>query len=624
MKKDIKYNVLLIMITVITFFTFAAMYFLDNKYTYPYSDNKYTGESSVIYLVNGWEIYEDKLLTPKDFAYGQLVPHKLAYIGQYTGFEFGNKTKNPHGSATYRINIKLPPSPEEYTLELPEIFSSYYLYVNGVLKTSVGNTSPNHYEDLTQNKTAVFRATDNVEIILGVTDFSRIYSGLIYPPAFGTKVTELLNFRLFLRSMFIFIPFSVGTIYLALGILVKEKKYTVYFFLMCIFFIGYTCYPIFHTFFATSIQPWYTIESFCYFAFIYNIVRLHGIICSTHSKVWNLFHGMSVSMCIISLLYPSLIIKDNLGYMHAYSFIIEMYKYSVVIYLIISSFIASKKGNISARALLAGFLVFGYSLLADRMLPMFEPIRFGWFTEIAGFTMICIIGGIICTDSINTYKQNAILRENINNTEKLLDMQKEYYLAIKSRIEESKKTSHDFRQNILLIRSYAEKGSNNKLIEFIDRYVESFKGMPDILLCKNDAINSILSYYIKIGEKDQIRIDIHINLPEKLPYSDSDLCVIFGNLLENAVEACRRINSDRYIILRAKKINNSIVIAVDNSFDGNACSYGKTFLSLKRNGQEGIGLSSIRSVANKYEGDASFEADCKNKIFKASVVLNNI
>lgn len=618
MIKDVKYAAVLAAVTVISLGAFAAMYLFDNKYTYA-SDGEYTGEEPVIFLVNGWEIFEDKLLTPKDIT-GH-APDKTVYIGQYAGFEFGDKTKNPHGSTTYRINVKLPPGTEEYTLELPEIFSSYYLYVNGVLEASSGNTSHSGYKDLTQNKIAVFSAGVNAEIIIGVTDFSHIYSGLVYPPAFGTGVTELLNTRLFFRSMLIFIPISIGLIYLALGMLVKEKKHTVYFFLMCMFFIGYTCYPVVHTFFATAIRPWYTLESFSYFAFIWIVVRLQGIICGTGGKARSIFEGMSSLMCVISVVYPSLVIKDSLGYMYAYSSIIELYKYAICGYSIVSTWSASKKGNINAKALLAGLLVFGCSLLADRLLPMFEPIRFGWFSEAAGFVLVCVIGGIICADSIHAYRQNGVLKEGIAGAENLIDMQKRHYLEIKDRIEESKKTFHDFRHNLLLIRSYAEAGRNEKIIEFVDLYIESGRGMSDIMVCRNDTVNAILSYYIKIAGREGIKIDVRVNLPEKLPFSDPDLCVIFGNLMENAVEACRRSGPGSYISVRAKNINNSTVITVDNSFDGNTSLRGSTFLSSKRNGQAGIGIPSVRAVADKYGGSAVFETDGGNGIFKSSVIL---
>lgn len=337
-------------VAVTSFVVFGILYSFDNKYTYDSSE--YTGESLVIFLVNGWEIYEDKLLTPEDIA--DYVPDRTAYIGQYAGFEFGDKTRSPHGSATYRINIKLPPETEEYTLDIPEIFSSYYLYVNGVPEASSGNTSHSSYMDLAQSKTIVFSAGSNAEIIIGVTDFTHIYSGLIYPPAFGTGVMELLNARMFFRSMLIFIPFSIGTIYLALGLMVKEKKHSVYFFLMCVFFIGYTCYPVLHTFFALRIRPWYILEYFCYFGFIWVVVRFQGIICGISTKIRNIFDSMALLMCITMVLYLSFIIKDNLGYMYAYSSIIELYKYVICIYLLASSWSASRKGNVNAKALLAG------------------------------------------------------------------------------------------------------------------------------------------------------------------------------------------------------------------------------------------------------------------------------
>ena len=107
---------------------------------------------------------------------------------------------------------------------------------------------------------------------------------------------------------------------------------------------------------------------------------------------------------------------------------------------------------------------------------------------------------------------------------------------------------------------------------------------------------------------------------------DNDLCLVFGNLIENAIEACRRMDTldssdetpSRFIRLHAHVHYKTLIITMDNSFDGHVTIQNGKYRSSKRD-DYGIGLSSIRSVAGKYDGNVAFEA--ADGIFQSSVYL---
>jgi len=148
---------------------FWACYNLDNKYTaggpQPERGVLVLSEAQlekhpVVFLVHGWEIYRDRLLAPEDFAAGTggLSPDEFVFIGQYGGFEAGNPERSPHGSATYRLTIGIPSEPAAYTLELPEIYSAYTLYINGVKAHQFGEPNPAHYRPETGMTSVSFLA----------------------------------------------------------------------------------------------------------------------------------------------------------------------------------------------------------------------------------------------------------------------------------------------------------------------------------------------------------------------------------------------------------------------------------------------------------------------------------
>jgi sensor histidine kinase regulating citrate/malate metabolism len=109
-----------------------------------------------------------------------------------------------------------------------------------------------------------------------------------------------------------------------------------------------------------------------------------------------------------------------------------------------------------------------------------------------------------------------------------------------------------------------------------------------------------------------------LELPGNTGISDSDLCIVFGNCVENAIEACRKISGERFIRINSKLTGKMLAITVDNSFDGIIESEGGVYLSRKHEG-EGVGTSSVKAVARKYGQGARF--DVEGSVFKASIML---
>ena len=134
-------------------------------------------------------------------------------------------------------------------------------------------------------------------------------------------------------------------------------------------------------------------------------------------------------------------------------------------------------------------------------------------------------------------------------------------------------------------------------------------------------VSVILSHYAGICKGEQIEFHAKLIVPEMSETSlNSDLAIIFGNLLENAIEACLKIDKEKRFIRISSDISyDMLIITMDNSYDGNLLSVDGRFRSTKREGF-GIGLSSVQSVAEKYGGNARFED--KDGHFQSSVYIN--
>ena len=168
---------------------------------------------------------------------------------------------------------------------------------------------------------------------------------------------------------------------------------------------------------------------------------------------------------------------------------------------------------------------------------------------------------------------------------------------------------------------------------FHDRFIVLDYGTADerVFLCgasSKDAgarITSIVEdygtakYNSVIAENAGTTLEIQAQMEKEIPVPEPEFCVLLGNLLENAVDACRENDESGAIKVHIRQTGTSLIaITVDNPCRKPPVLEGKRFLSTKHSGP-GIGTQSIRLIAERHRGDARFE--WKNGMFYASVIL---
>jgi Signal transduction histidine kinase regulating citrate/malate metabolism len=125
----------------------------------------------------------------------------------------------------------------------------------------------------------------------------------------------------------------------------------------------------------------------------------------------------------------------------------------------------------------------------------------------------------------------------------------------------------------------------------------------------------LLGLYSGFAENQNTKLQIHAEVPDALPISDVDLCVILSNLLENALEASAKLPSgEREIIVRIGERRGQFIILIENVFDGIFVKDSGKILSLKAQGREGVGIVSVRTVTARYNGETEFYAE-ENRFF---------
>ena len=198
-------------------------------------------------------------------------------------------------------------------------------------------------------------------------------------------------------------------------------------------------------------------------------------------------------------------------------------------------------------------------------------------------------------------RNNALKQEN-----QFLSMQQSQYERLCTAIEETKQARHDMRHHFSALSTLADKKEWQELKSYLDSAVENIPN-AELNLCDNQAVDGVAGHYCIRYKENDIPYSIEIDLPQMLPISEIDICVVIANLLENALEASLRTDKPRRFVKMKTYLysDNVVLITVENNFDGIINVHNGIFQSSKRHG-DGVGLQSIRRIAEKNGGYCNF------------------
>lgn len=578
-------------------------------------------ETPIRYLRDGWRYYSDRLLTPETLTQ-QGDNYRYISIGAVTNFSMGDTRRSPHGSASYAMTLHLPKEEHTYSIELPEIYSAYRFYVNDRLLLEMGDSTPASYRNQMQCRMVTFQASEKATLLLAVSDFSWIYSGLVYPPALGEPLalntSRALRVGTNLISATITLMFSILSLYLAIRTKGRRRN-TWLFFLLCLAATLFISYSVVHSILSMPIQPWYSIELCSGYLVTLFVVMLHNRICNTGFWAQKTSEIMTVTAALLSLLYGLFAAKLTLPVMRAYSLFVLVLKLLAVLYLLVTAARAVHRSDTKATILLYADIFYACAFLWDRLLPDYEPILGGWFQEWGSLALVVALGIVLWADVAQGYRHSLIYAEEQRQMQRQLAMQVEHLRQMDKKMEESSKLRHDFRHHLRTLMTLSQEKRNDELQNYIRSIAVINENTQMRNLTENVELDALVQYYGSLSQSGGIKFETRLQLPAKLNFPIVELCGLVGNLLENAVEACQRQQEgDRSIFIAGRLLNDQLTFVVDNTFDGKLRASGKGYLSSKRTGF-GLGLTSVQETVARHGGVINLYADSKG--FHAEVSL---
>ena len=578
-----------------------------------------SGQSLV--LDGNWEFYWNRLIVTNPER--NAAPDFLIRVPDYwSRYKLAGSYLPASGCASYRLLVKGLNAARPVTVYLPDFGSAYRVFLDGKLTAESGTVSKAASEVFTTTGAKLYPQTLSAgaehEIVIE-TATSR-FSGLYMAPVlkdYDGAVQEnssrnSLRLILFGTALFSFFVLLVGYL-----LSFRSSRHSVWLpvigvFVLLRIMMTTEFYNFWQNtvFFHLSYEATNPLMFFLTFAFQYLLIfliqELLGIAFSRREKL-----ALLIYYAVLYLLYlfiPTGFYNRNLTvllpvcafFMEIYAFFKvyhnrrRMKKHGLPVYwgivlavtgLIIDCYYIN--GNIYLNLSLALLLLF------------------------SGYLMILSL--ISSIQAADTYRDFALSTARLAQAKAQIAMQTEYYNMLSVQINEVRSVRHDVRHFIGALKRLSDEGRYEELNLFLNEYAAKVDPAPLPVFCENIVANSILGYYFLRMKERGIELRCACQIPKQLSVSDSDLCVVLGNALENAMEACSKVENPeaRFVSAEARTINGQLLVKITNAYNGILNQEDDRYLTTKSTPYHGIGLQNIEKVVNACRGFVKTEHNGK-------------
>lgn len=196
----------------------------------------------------------------------------------------------------------------------------------------------------------------------------------------------------------------------------------------------------------------------------------------------------------------------------------------------------------------------------------------------------------------------------------LIKREQDYYKKQSELLQQNQETlrqfRHDIKNRIIAMQQMLEDREISQALEYTQQIATRLNHTISYSETGNLAIDSIINYKLTLAAQKGIRATTNIAIPNTLDVDNDDIVIILGNLLDNAIEANEHLEENKYINLTMKFSAGCLAMQTKNSFDSIVHDNNGSLTSRKDDKiMHGIGMKSIQTVVDRYNGYFSYEYD---------------
>lgn len=535
----------------------------------------------------------------------------------WSNYEIDGKHLPAGGYASYRLILKNLSYDEPITIFISDFGSAYRVFIDGQLTASSGVVSKDMDQVFTTPKpelvpvTLSKAATHEVVVEIATTK----YSGLYMTPSlykyqyitWGRGVRNSIRMILFGIAIFAFI--SLIAMYL---FSIRQKRYFFWMPIMVLFILLrmmlstelYNFWqPIlfFHLSYEQTDEMMYFVTFAIKYLVIFLVEEQSVILFSKKEKIS--FFVFYSSLYLIYLFVPQGFYNSHL------SVLLPSLTFTIDIYLFIKVFKWSDKLSRHGMIAFIGEFLLAVGLSVNSYYINGKIFYNMSLSLLIFFTFFLInMLWLYAMRMGDFYDDFTISTSRLEIVEKQIAVQKEYYDALGRQMNEIREIKHDINHFTGVMRQLADDGNVDKLRTFLSEYCDKAQLDQLPIFCEHTICNSMIGYYYLRAKEYGITFTSHCHITDKIGMSDSDLCIVFGNALDNAINACKHIEQQSgFVSIDTDAMKGQRLIKVTNSYQGELIYKDGKYISSKNGNSHGFGISNMTKVVEAYGGFVKIE-----------------
>lgn len=220
---------------------------------------------------------------------------------------------------------------------------------------------------------------------------------------------------------------------------------------------------------------------------------------------------------------------------------------------------------------------------------------------------IIIVFEIILIDFvlIRKYRHYKVGRQKMMN--EYYKSQQEYFEIYKARQEQTRQFYHDFKNHLLIMQQIQNP---IELREYVSELISKMSSISGGYFTGNQTFDYILNSKSELIIKNGIKLSLEGKLPSEFELKPYSACTLFGNALDNAIEATMQLKEEkRFISMYLSELQGFVKVNIKNSFKGELLTNENQLMTSKKDSDvHGYGMMNMKQEVIKYQGHLLWEA----------------
>lgn len=236
---------------------------------------------------------------------------------------------------------------------------------------------------------------------------------------------------------------------------------------------------------------------------------------------------------------------------------------------------------------------------------------------VIGISLVYIL--LLVSFGSGLYLKDKILKKEKEFLIMRDEMVTQRFYELESVMEQNRQLSHDLKNHFIILKGYGKEGNCEGICNYIDGLEKEYFSVKVCSWTGNPVADMLIEQKRVLAEKERIAFDIEIIPVEDWPFTDNDTCSLLGNLLDNAIDACKMMmQGDKWISLKIEMQKRFLFIKISNPINEMPVIKNGIPVSTKQNKKKhGYGLKSAERIVNKYNGVITFRIE--QNIFEVDI-----